>query len=119
MQGPKFTIGLNETLLGIVAPFWFKVVINEWNVSPLKVSTTTGHDAERDRPEADRAGAAAGHALHSRPGAQHRPRGQGGGGQGRVPGGGSQDGDQHEMKYFLSEPEIFLGEQDDSDPCRG
>ena len=24
MQGPKFTIGLNETLLGIVAPFWFK-----------------------------------------------------------------------------------------------
>ena len=31
MQGPKFTIGLNETLLGIVAPFWFKVVINEWN----------------------------------------------------------------------------------------
>ena len=36
-----------------------------------------------------------------------------------MPGGGSQDGDQHEMKYFLSEPEIFLGEQDDSDPCRG
>merc|ERR1712241_27478 len=24
MQGPKFTIGLNETLLGIVAPYWFK-----------------------------------------------------------------------------------------------
>lgn len=24
MQGPKYTIGLNETLLGIVAPFWFK-----------------------------------------------------------------------------------------------
>ena len=24
MQGTKFTIGLNETLLGIVAPFWFK-----------------------------------------------------------------------------------------------
>ena len=25
MVGPKFTIGLNETQLGIVAPFWFKV----------------------------------------------------------------------------------------------
>merc|ERR1712106_1015149 len=24
MVGPKFTIGLNETQLGIVAPFWFK-----------------------------------------------------------------------------------------------
>ena len=27
MVGPKFTIGLNETQLGIVAPFWFKVRI--------------------------------------------------------------------------------------------
>ena len=34
MQGPKFTIGLNETLLGIVAPFWFKV-----GMCLLKVST--------------------------------------------------------------------------------
>ena len=25
MVGPKYTIGLNETQLGIVAPFWFKV----------------------------------------------------------------------------------------------
>ena len=24
MVGPKYTIGLNETQLGIVAPFWFK-----------------------------------------------------------------------------------------------
>ena len=24
MLGPKFTIGLNETQLGIVAPYWFK-----------------------------------------------------------------------------------------------
>ena len=24
MVGPKYSIGLNETLLGIVAPFWFK-----------------------------------------------------------------------------------------------
>jgi len=43
MVGPKFTIGLNETQLGIVAPFWFKdTMVNTIGVRQTELSLMLG-----------------------------------------------------------------------------
>nr|KAF6354738.1 enoyl-CoA delta isomerase 1 [Myotis myotis] len=62
-DNPRYAIGLNETLLGIVAPFWFKdTLVNTIEHSALSDGQVAGHSRSRSTADQEHDAKA-----HSRP----------------------------------------------------